>query len=312
MTFKIYNNSGELMHSSENYTDFSGDSLSDFVTFCIKNKFNLVNAIISEVHLNNLNIFVYNLSEVHFVNCLFDKCFFKCADLVNTSFTNTNFIDCDIYLCNFICAKFNLVLFKDTIIKNSSFVFTNITSSKFEWSSVLTSFIESSGIYNCSFLNSALSGLSFINSTLKENIFDHAKLIHSKLGSSTRVALYTFTSVCFLGTVLNVTDFIGNKIIDAYNITFLNVWDISYTVRNGEVYVKIGCQEKTILEWDYFFSFLCFDHYQHRRTSPEFKLIKANYKAMRAYIKEMGKDLFCYNHKQKGFFELLKDFLLNC
>jgi hypothetical protein len=59
---------------------------------------------------------------------------------------------------------------------------------------------------------------------------------------------------------------------------------VSYRI--NPTVVSIGCKTKTITEWDAWFAGS--DEFETPRNCEEFKRIKANYLAVRAYLVEMG------------------------
>jgi hypothetical protein len=60
-------------------------------------------------------------------------------------------------------------------------------------------------------------------------------------------------------------------------------WHVSFVDEK----IKIGCKEKSVDEWDVFFSDDCKESFETDRDSEDFKRIKAMFNAYKAYKKTM-------------------------
>ena len=77
------------------------------------------------------------------------------------------------------------------------------------------------------------------------------------------------------------------------NLSIFCKWNVSYYINSEkQIIVRIGCKEKTIKKWDKWFK--SDEEFSTKRDTVDFKRIKANYKAVKAYIKEMGDNLYVF------------------
>ena len=76
--------------------------------------------------------------------------------------------------------------------------------------------------------------------------------------------------------------------LDGANLPIWCKWSVSWS-ESGEdktITVKIECKVKKPSEWDLWFE--SFEEFETNRDTEDFKRIRANYKAVRAYLIEMG------------------------
>lgn len=86
----------------------------------------------------------------------------------------------------------------------------------------------------------------------------------------------------------------GVDLTDA-TLSVFSKWNVSYKLNSksfetsdlNEVIIIIGCKEKTIQEWDYWFN--SDKEFETRRDTKEFKQIQGNYIAVREFLKFMVK-----------------------
>ena len=113
----------------------------------------------------------------------------------------------------------------------------------------------------------------------------YAKLSNAKLSNA---KLYN--------TNLSYADLSNTKLSNA-KLSYVDLpifckWSVRFTL---PFTIHIGCKSKTIKEWDNWFK-KDTETFDHKRDSQQFKLIYANYLAVRSYLKEA--------HKQKLFHEI--------
>ena len=85
---------------------------------------------------------------------------------------------------------------------------------------------------------------------------------------------------------------LSNANLSYDNLSPFSKWNVSFTL---PFTIHIGCKTKTIKKWDIWFK-KDTETFDHKRDSQQFKLIYANYLAVRSYLKEA--------HKQKLFHEI--------
>ena len=92
---------------------------------------------------------------------------------------------------------------------------------------------------------------------------------------------------------------LSNADLSNAKLSIFSKWAITY-YKNPEnkIIVKIGCKEKTIKDWDFFFSDKCTEKFDTERNTIEFLRIKAEYKAVRTYLKTLGKNLYNFNKNE--------------
>ena len=92
---------------------------------------------------------------------------------------------------------------------------------------------------------------------------------------------------------------LSNAKLSNAKLSIFSKWAITY-YKNPEnkIIVKIGCKEKTIKDWDFFFSDKCTEKFDTERNTIEFLRIKAEYKAVRTYLKTLGKNLYNFNKNE--------------
>lgn len=140
------------------------------------------------------------------------------------------------------------------------------------------------------FSNFNLNSAFFLNTNLENSTFVKAKLDYSR-----------FQNCNLENAIFKEASLRGVEIIncDIYRTQFslFSLYNISYycnkentkleDIELSNINIKIGCQHKTIKQWDYFFSNECLTTYETPRHTTEFKRIKAHYKAFKAYLEEM-------------------------
>ena len=87
------------------------------------------------------------------------------------------------------------------------------------------------------------------------------------------------------GAYLSGADLNGADLRGA-NLPIYCKWAVSYKLANGAISVSIGCKTKTVAEWDNWFAGT--EEFDTPRGTEEFRRIRANYLAVRAYVEAMG------------------------
>lgn len=137
--------------------------------------------------------------------------------------------------------------------------------------------------------NTDLSYTDLINSNLTEVNLSNANLYHANL-------FYSNLSNADLSNAQLTKINLSNAQLLGTEFTIESKWNITYYKnQNNKIIIKIGCKPGTIKYWDNFFSSKCTEEFSTPRDHIEFKRIKANYKSVRTFIKEMGNDLFDFN-----------------
>jgi len=81
----------------------------------------------------------------------------------------------------------------------------------------------------------------------------------------------------------------GADLSRAY-LSIFSKWNISYSIDEyGCINVRIGCKEKTIKYWDFFFSDKDNTEFETERNSKEWNTIKNHYLAIRLFLQLEGK-----------------------
>ena len=83
------------------------------------------------------------------------------------------------------------------------------------------------------------------------------------------------------GANLRVANLRGANLEDA-NLPIYSKWYVSYFLKEEKYFIKIGCKEKSISDWDNFFK--SNQQYTTQRDTEDFKRIEANYLATKAYL----------------------------
>ena len=90
------------------------------------------------------------------------------------------------------------------------------------------------------------------------------------------------------GAILDGASLVGASLVGASlvgaRLPIYCRWYVTHTV-SPDLLVHIGCKSKSVVDWDAWFAGS--DEYDTPRDSDDFKLIRANYLAVRAYLVAM-------------------------
>jgi len=146
---------------------------------------------------------------------------------------------------------------------------------------------------NLSYANLSYANLSYAD--LSNAKLSNANLSYANL-SNADLSYANLSYAKLSNANLSYADLSNAKLSNA-NLSYDNLspfskWNVSFTL---PFTIHIGCKTKTIKKWDIWFK-KDTETFDHKRDSQQFKLIYANYLAVRSYLKEA--------HKQKLFHEI--------
>ena len=159
----------------------------------------------------------------------------------------------------------------------ASIIEVEITDGAFGVSELSNKDLQDCRLRDCNLNDINLSGSTFRGSDLSFSRACRSNFRNADLSKS-KLVHCDFTGSDFTGVTLNGSDTAGA------NLPIYCKWDFS--IKGNMIF--IGCQQRTMEEWDNFFSPECKEVIKTPRDSEEFKRIRAMYEAHKAYIKIMG------------------------
>lgn len=149
--------------------------------------------------------------------------------------------------------------------------------------------LYNANLYNTNLIDANLSGANLIDANLIDANLRNANLRNANLSEA------NLSGANLRNASLRNANLSGANFSCAKNIPIFCKWDFSYSIKKENdvkvVYITIGCESKSIKEWDKFFRKDCKEKLATDRNSVEFQKIKAMYKSYKVFIKEMGPNL---------------------
>jgi hypothetical protein len=162
---------------------------------------------------------------------------------------------------------------------------SNLSNTSLVNSRLVSANLSHANLSHADLLYSHLVGADLSHANLSGANFDSSRLIYSTLYEA------NFRGANLVATNLIRTNFQNTKLTNAFipifskrNLTFCSK-NQKATIENislSDIQIKIGCKEKSIPEWDAWFSGS--EEYEIKRGTFEFRQIEAHYKAYRAYL----------------------------